>query len=159
MTVNSLKDLEKILQNKINSSLEKEVTNTVRNTMVRNIEDTVYGAYKPIEYNRRSIDDGLADPSNIGGVLVNGELQVFNATITNPEIHVNGYNGISQNEGEYLTPIIEYGKNYDFNSENGDLGYEQPRPYVENTREELKATKDYITAFKQGLKRQGIDVE
>ena len=54
--------------------------------------------------------EGLSDPSNIGGVIVNGELQVFNATAGNPDIYINGKRDVSQNDGDYLAPIIEYGK-------------------------------------------------
>lgn len=159
MTVNNLKDLRKILEKKIEESLDKEVTNTIRDVMLNNIEETVYDTYEPSQYKRRYEKEGLSDPSNIGGVIVNGELQVFNATAGNPDIYINGKRDVSQNDGDYLAPIIEYGKGYDFSSENGNNGYEKPRPFVENTREELKQTKAHVKALKQGLKNRGINVE
>jgi len=159
MTVNNLKDLRKILEKKIEDSLEKEVTNTIRDVMLENIEETVYDTYEPFQYDRRHEKEGLSDPSNIGGVIVNGELQVFNATAGNSYISNNGNYSISQNTGQYLAPIIEYGQGYDFSSENGDKGYEKPRPFVENTREELKQTKEHVKALKRGLKNRGINVE
>jgi len=163
MTVNNLKDLQKTLQLKITKALENEVTNKVKDVMVKHIEDDVYSKYTPSRtsqnsYDRRGIDEGLADPSNIGGVMVGDTLEVFNATVGNPDITINDVTYQSQNEGEYLTPIIEYGQGYDF-SNDGNSGYEKPRPFVKNTRDELKQTKTHVKALKQGLKNQGINVD
>lgn len=159
MDFKSLKDLEKYLQQQVNKSLERDVTPVVKKIMIEQIEDTVYSAYSPSEYKRRGQDEGLADPENIGGVMVGNTLEVINATQTNPDIYINHERYDSQNEGDYLTPIIEYGQGYDFARENGNAGYERPRPFISNTREKLKSTGAHVTALKKGLKKRGINVE
>jgi len=163
MIANNLKDLQKILQEKITKALENEVTNKVKDVMVKHIEDDVYSKYTPNpnsqnSYDRRGVNEGLADASNIGGVMVSDTLEVFNAAVANPDIYIDGNAYQSQNKGEYLTPIIEYGQGYDF-SNDGNSGYEKPRPFVKNTRDELKQTKVHVKALKQGLKNQGVNVD
>ena len=163
-TVNSLSALYAALQAKINIALENEVKSEVSKIMVEQIQETVYDTYSPNTnaedyYHRRSNEDALGDPSNIGGIVINDVLEVYNAAVTNPDIYVHGELYQSQNEGDYLAPIIEYGQGYDFNSKNGDLGYEQPRPFIENSRETLRQTKVHVKALKKGLRESGIKVE
>ena len=159
MDFKSLKDLEKYLQQQVNKSLEKNVTPVVKKIMIEQIEDTVYSAYSPSEYKRRGQDEGLADPENIGGVMVGNTLEIINATAANPDIYIHGVKYESINADDYLTPIIEYGQGYEFHSDDGDSGYEQPRPFIENSRETLRQTKVHVKALKKGLRESGIKVE
>ena len=161
----NLNALYTAIQAKINIALENEVKAKVSEIMVEQIQETVYDAYSPNPngnaedfYHRRTNEDALGDPSNIGGIIINdGVLEVYNAATTNPDIYSRGELYKSQNEGEYLAPIIEYGQGYDY--PNNEAGYGVPRPFVANTRAEIKATGAHVKALKQGLKKQGVNVE
>lgn len=159
MTTSSFKDIEKAIQAKIDKSLNGKVKETVKEVMIKNIQETVYDSYEPLDYQRRYGNDGLLDPSNIGGYTIDNTLVVFNATLANPYIFIEDDIYKSKNEGDYLTPIIEYGQGYDFHSVKGNRGYEKPRPFIENTREELKQTKAHVKSLKEDLKSQGLNVK
>ena len=160
----SMDEIYKHIEKKMKEALLDDVTSKTSEIMIEQINETVYDAYSPNTnaedyYHRRQNEDALGDPSNIGGVMVGNTLEVINATQTNPDIYINHERYDSQNEGDYLTPIIEYGQGYDFASENGNAGYERPRPFISNTREQLKSTGAHVTALKKGLKKRGINVE
>lgn len=143
----NLKDLERFLQKQINNALQNEVKNEVEETMRNHIQKDVYEAYTPYStdgvtphYERtyellRSIESNLID---------DGVLSVEN----------------TRHEGDrYIVEVIEYGKNYQWGYTRNldeEIG---ARPFVENTREELRQTNKHVEALKKGLKRQGIDVE
>ena len=77
----SLKELEKYLQDKIDSALLVEVAVGVKEVEQEAIRDVVYGAYLPNIYSRRDEKGGLADKENMTESLVApGELWVENYT-------------------------------------------------------------------------------
>lgn len=58
--------------------------------------------------------------------------------------------------GRYIPDVIESGKGYMYNY---GYGYEKPRPFVENTRKELRDTGAHVEKLKLGLKARGLDVK
>lgn len=156
----TLKELFAQIEQKINDTLQDEVKDKIKEFELKHIESDVYDKYEPKMYSRRRENDGLLDGENIKGELVsNGVLVVTNETMANPDLP-NGRQ--SKNSGEYLTPIIESGQGYNDNfPDTGDyLGryYKVPRPFIENTRQELKSSKAHKTALMVGLKKRGVDV-
>ena len=82
MICKNLKELEKELYKRINTALDTEVADTVKNVMSDHIRDDVYNKYKPEYYIRRGSNGGLADPENLNATLgSDGELFVQNIKI------------------------------------------------------------------------------
>lgn len=135
----SLSELEKYLNSKIQSALKNEVAETTIQTMQKHIESDVYAVYEPKQYVRKGYQGGLSDPHNI-------EVEVIDDnTISVENIRFDGDREVAQ--------IVESGKGYQYKFDY----YGVPRPFTENTREELKNTDQLKKSMKQGLKRQGID--
>lgn len=151
MRMKSLKELRKHIEKSINNALENEVFETVRKTEIQHIRDDVLNVYSPKIYDRREFD-GIDDPQNIVHKLIkNGTLEVENITQFNP-----GYE--TENHGLGLVKLIEYGHGtsgyfYDYPAPGG---FTKSRPFVANTKEEIKQTKSHVKALKSGLKRNKI---
>lgn len=148
----------------VDSSLNTEVFDVVKQTELTAIQDEVYDAYEPQNYARRKSRGGLLDQNHIvkvGGVAKNGILVVANITPPNPYL-----NGINADDGTSTTPanstipaLIEYGT---FSP--AGYGYDYwrkafPRKFMEGTVERLKASGACTVALKRGLVRQGIAVK
>ena len=96
------------------------------------------------------------DISNINSSIEGDTLVVENNTMANPYIFVQGKMIKSDKAGQELAPIIETGWGYDF----GDWTYYGvARPFMYNTKEDLRDNKYHVIALRQGLKRQGIEVK
>ena len=62
----------------------------------------------------------------------------------------------SANAGEEIVGVIESGRGYDIS----DWEYDGvPRPFIKNTRKELKDYEWHKKALKQGLQKQGLEVK
>ncbi|MEC4565334.1 hypothetical protein L8C07_05205 [Paenibacillus sp. CMAA1739] len=140
-TVNSFAELEKLLKQKIASSLQVDVANTVKTNMEQSIEENVYDVYTPTFYDRQRDQGGLTDERNM-------IVDMIGQDIVSIESHrMDG----SKNVGL----VVETGQGYDF-----EFAYSgRPRPFVEKTVEELHNTKAHVAALHRGLSRQGLDVE
>lgn len=156
MICKNLKELEKELYKRINTALDTEVADTVKNVMSDHIRDDVYNKYKPKYYIRRGSDGGLADTENLNATLGgDGELFVQNITLGSKTFyskHAEGYVP-SGNANEFITPIIESGVGYDA----WDEAF--PRPYVQNTHDDLEQNHYHTEAMKRSLKKQGLEVK
>lgn len=180
MVCKNFDELESMLQDKINSSLENEVYNVVKDVMQEHIQTDVYNVYSPTTYRRRYGNGGLVSDENIIEDVWeelgdnSSLLLVKNITTGNPTtvFDTEEYGTIeieSANSGKELTPIIEYG--LEIGSPYSDYGYEFPfvrgkkiiptpkRPFMHNTNDDLKANKQHINALKNGLKKHGIKVK
>ena len=145
----------------VDSSLNTEVFEQVKQTELTAIKEDVYEAYKPSAYVRRSANGGLGDESHIvkvGGAAANGILAVANITPPNPYLNgLNSTGGISTTPSGSTTPaLIEFyiysptGYGYDY------WRWGKARKFTEGTINRLKASGGCVTALKQGLLRQGI---
>ena len=157
MEVKSLKELEKELQKRIDYVLLTDVTDVVTEIMIEHINNDVYAVYEPRTYRRRMNNGGLSSPDNINSSIEGDTLIVENNTMANPYIFIDGIDipVMSINAGKELTPIIEMGEPYEF-----DWGLNNiPRPFIHNTIAEIKANNYHVRALKEGLRKQGIEVE
>lgn len=160
-TFKNLKDLEKYLKEKIDNSLEKEVASMVKAVQTDHIVDDVYMAYnnvnggrqEPYVYKRRYFQGGLIDRENMQSEVNDGTLTVTNIAETNPN-----YAG---SPVENLAGLIEYGHEngygqYDYtrNRDGTEWQYMQPRPFIENTRDDIAKNKLHVKALKEALKRR-----
>ena len=174
MVCKNMDELEKVLKQKITSAMNETLKPKVENVMKRHIKSDVYDKWTPKRYQRRGNIDGLGDEDNvIVNVLgFNDEyvftdnyctLVAYNDTRTNKFLNgvdtdykrdFNGWTqrGYSQNmDKEFLTPIIESGKGYDYIT-----GH--PRPFMHNIYEELLNGVAKNTLIR-GLEKQGLNVK
>lgn len=153
MAFRSLKALEKYLKNAITKSLKDSPPIAVKNLMMKHILRDVYSVYTPKEYVRRYSSEGLLSEDNV--VIDNkrgNRIEIWNKTKRN----IN-YTNL------YLAPVIEYGHKkaisngyQGYSYPNPDYAYYYPRPFIKNTRNDLKMNKQHIKALKQSLKKFGI---
>lgn len=164
----SLAELQKELQNRVNNALSSNVAKVVSDVMIDHIIQDVYDEYEPKRYIRRfdlsgndissPYDDtdntGLLDPENIVTQIKGNTLIVEDNTLGSKYYQDGEEWKISRNAGKPIAGVIETGKGYDV-WKNGS----KPRPFIENTREELREREWHKKALKQGLQKQGLEVK
>lgn len=141
-----VKELLKSLEADIEDTLMHEVLDEVKEIELRHVEDDVFDVYKPKIYERRD-SGGINDPDNIVGTVQNMELEVENITP-----FASGYG--TWNRGIGLTELINDGNStsgyfYDYPGE-----FNQPRPFLDNTIEEIERTDDVEDALARGLNKR-----
>lgn len=155
----SLKELEKALQEKVDVALLTDVAQIVTEVMQDHIAQDVYDVYTPCIYVRRADENGLLDSRNINSSIKGNMLIVENNTLGSPYFYdPNNKKKIrkSINAGKEIAGVIETGIGYDIS----DWWYDGiPRPFIENTRDELKDYEWHKKALKQGLQKQGLEVK
>lgn len=153
------KELYAEIMKRVNVALDTDVADKVKDVMTDHIIEDVYNVYKPKEYNRRGNNGGLSDPNNIIATLGdNGELFVQNITLGSPIVYDSNNNLFyeSINSNEFITPIIETGFGYEFINWKYDG---KPRPFIQNTHDDLEQNHYHTEAMKQSLKKQGLEVK
>lgn len=163
-TFNNLKDLFKHINNQITDTLQNEVSEKVKDVQSDKVREVVYGGYtsqKP-KYDRRNGNGGLADKSNMKSTVTSSgndsTLEVKNVADSNPNVDYTA----GTNAPNYLAGIIEYGRDsglYSYNRTGTESEFMSPRPFTEETVDELERTEGHVDAMKTGLKKRGIDVE
>lgn len=139
-------ELLEALEADIEDTLKHEVLDTVKEIELRHVEEDVFDAYKPKIYGRRD-SGGINDPDNIVGTVQNMELEVENITP-----FASGYG--TWNRGVGLTELINDGNNtsgffYDYYGE-----FNRPRPFIDNTADEIERTDDVENALAKGLNKR-----
>ena len=136
-TFKNMKDLEKFMNKKIASALEREVANEARKVMKENVITEVYDAYQS-SYERTG---GLYQDRNIETNLVN------NNTLT--------VRNTRNENGRDIAYIVEYGDGYSYDGLDERIG---ARPFHAETARELEQQGLAKDALAKGLRRQGLDV-
>ena len=141
-----VEELLKSLEADIEDTLMHEVLDEVKEIELRHVEEDVFDVYKPKIYERRD-SGGIDDPDNIVGTVQNMELEVENITP-----FASGYG--TWNRGVGLTELINEGNStsgyfYDYPGE-----FNQPRPFLDNTIEEIERTDDVEDALARGLNKR-----
>ena len=151
---NNLQELRSEIMKKVNISLKEYVGEKVKEVMLEHIETDVYNAYEPKTYLRRGNNGGLSDPDNIVVQReYDGAISIENVTVGR-EFYFQDREPIRSNNADRpLTPIIETGKGYDYWSK------AFPRPFVNNTVDEIVQEKIIENTLKEGLKKQGLEVK
>lgn len=154
-----LKSLFKYIEKMAEQTLVDEVADTVRFEEQRQIEDIVYKAYTPFEYERRRYEnEGLQDPemmiAEIGKTAEGVVLSVINIA-----------KGQDQ-EDLYIAPLVEYGDNegygeyqYKYNRNQTSWKYRKSRPFTRATIEALKRSGKHVESFIEGMRARGINIE
>jgi hypothetical protein len=138
-TFKSLSDLAKHLEkNQIKKALETEVKKVAERTLKENVITEVYDAYDS-EYQRTG---GLLQDSNIESKMESDDTLSVRS--------------IREENGRDIASIIETGKGYSYHGLDERIG---ERPFHAITAMELEYDGLAKKALKDGLKKQGIDVE
>lgn len=143
--------LLKDLKSDIEDVLLDEVLDEVKEIELRHVQDDVFLAYpSPKIYRRRAVG-GIDDPENIVGTVKDMVLEVENTTRFNDDYGTyNHGTGLADliNDGERLNGYF-----YDYMGE-----FEQARPFIDNTEEEIERTSKVEDALAKGLKKRKYDV-
>lgn len=148
--VKSLAELKRELNRRVENALrDTEFRDVLKETMAEHVWSDVYDVYTPKKYVRREDEGGLADKNKMifdleksGG---NYTLKMMNITEGNPWYEPN-------DAGFYISRIIETGKGYNFKG-----AFRKPRPFIANTREDLRTNEQHLWALRDALERQGLD--
>lgn len=138
------------LKSDIEDTLANEVLDEVKNIELRHIEEDVLSIYSPKIYQRRDMG-GIDDPDNIIGEVHNMQLEVDNVTEFNDDYG-------TYNHGTGLADLINDGESrngfyYDYPGE-----FTKPRPFIDNTIDEIEHTDSVEDALAKGLKKRNYDV-
>lgn len=153
----SLKQLEQYIIQQVNSSLKEEIAEMVKEKISDHVKSDVYDKHpNPVMYKRRGFIEGslgLGDVTRMDSKLIeDGILEVVNNADFNHPFAYNhgGYGDVDLDES--LAHNIEFGYGLQ------DAPFNQPRPFIKNTREEIKSKGLHVQAMKSALKARGIDV-
>lgn len=133
----NLKQLEQYVNKMAKEAMVKgnSVKNTVIDTGKRHVQEDVYDVYDPVVYQRSGeLKNNWEVEETVDGIAV------FNDR---------------QEDGKSIADTVEYGRNYDYDFEYSHT----PRPFVENTRQELSKGNKLAHSLKQDMKRIGLNVE
>lgn len=141
-TFNDLKSLEAYVNKMTKEAMVKG--NAVKNTVIeagkRHVQEDVYDVYTP-------------NPNNPNSYKRTGELK-NNWKVEETSEGISVFN--DRRDGEkYVAEVVEYGKGYDYDFEYSNT----PRPFTENTRQELASGNELSNAMKKDLMSIGFDVE
>lgn len=149
---NNLKDLEKYIKQKVKES-SKELGKFVAEKTKEHIEKDVYESYQPSEYKRTF---------ELKESIVSEEKDINNGveiTIEHDESMLHHKSIVTgEDVGSQLPYWIHEGKVPNIFNHN-DYTWMHPRPYMNNTVEEFKNSKEHVKKLKEELKKKGIRVE
>lgn len=139
MAVRTLKQLNEQLRKVALDALQNdtEVANAVIRVGQDSVQKYVYNAYKPKKYERtyQLKNDWYKENVSEG-------IKVFN----------------DRRDGDkYIPKVVETGVGYDYTGYG--YGYEKPRPFIEETKKELKSNKQHLEALKKSLRNKGYKVK
>ena len=137
----STAELFSYLSKNIKDTLEDDVFEAVRDVEQKHIDSDVYDVYDPLYYERRDTAGGLiADQNIIKTMLNDSTLMVENTT--------------RSDKGDFNLPQwIEEGLIKGFGS------YAEPRPFTQNTAEDLQSNRQHVGAMKNGLNKRKISTK
>jgi len=152
---NEYDDIDMLL-NDIRSDIEdtliNDVLDEVKDIELKYVEEDVFSVYSPKVYERRGRGTGgIDDPNNIVGTVNNMQLEVDNITRFN-----DGY--FSSNHGVGLADLINDGDSRDGYYYDYPGSFNKPRPFLDNTIDEIEKTDSVENALANGLMKRKYDV-
>jgi len=141
------------IESDIESVLTDEVLDTVKDIEIKHVEEDVFSIYRPKIYERRGHGNGgLDDPDNIVGEITGKmDMEITNITPFN-----SGYG--TYNKGDGLAELVNDGEGFSGHYYDYDGEFTQPRPFLDNTEEEILKTEQLDNALQKGLIKRGYDV-
>jgi hypothetical protein len=144
MEFKNLTELNKYIQKEINNSLRQDVAKKVIEIGKEHVQKDVYDVYAPKVYERTGkLKESFKKKNIPEGVEIENK---------------------RTDKGRYIPEVIEYGhagseQGYEHPAyyPNGD-NFIQPRPFIENTADEIETKNIHVEELKKSLKSKGIDV-
>lgn len=136
-----LSQLVNYLNEKVNNALRTEVADIAKETMQEHVMNDVYDKYTPSQYVRT----GDLYKDILTKIVDENTLSIENLTT-------------DEETGRLVAPVVESGVGYQWKDSKIYKMQPYERPFVENTKKELSDGKAQ-SAFVEGLKRQGLNVE
>lgn len=137
ITLKNLSELKKYVDARVKESLKDDVAPVVKEKMQQNIETMVY-SYEPKRYNRTG---QLKEDIDI--------LEVKEGVAIVPA-------RTDEDSGKYIPSVIETGVGYDYTGYGYE--YEQPRPFVHETKEDIVREGIHKSELIKSLKNKGFDI-
>lgn len=141
--MSNLKEVLNKIKKEVQNSLETDVAEMVKDTIIKHVSEDVYQVYTPTMYKRKGFNDGLMDERNMD-IFKYGECGI--------EIQNN-----TMDDGKNVAEVVETGIGYDFTGYG--YSYEQPRKFMSNTRDEIERDDLHKKELKQSLKNKGYKVD
>ena len=142
----NMKDLERYLNKQIDTVLMNEVADEVTKTMINRIDEDVYAAYTPYS------TDGIT-PHYERTYELKNEGNIIRFLMKNGVLAIEN---IRQENGVDIVERIEHGRGYDWGFRRNLDDEIGARPFIHNTREEIRKTGRHVLAMRKGLSRLGI---
>lgn len=160
MAFKSIAALEAKLKSDIKASLASDVYKAVIEAEQDAIDEVVYSAYTPRMYSRREADGGLQDPANMVGSMNGMTLSVRNETPASGQVLWICDIAFPPTSDKDLPAVVEYGikDEYDMYPISLNRSYANPRPFTEQTVDDLKENQAHVDALKAGLASRGWTV-
>jgi hypothetical protein len=136
-TVSNITELKKYVEHMAKQAMNSGIA--VKKTMIdtgkKHVQSDVYDVYTPKVYERTGDlkNNWKTEPTADG-------MAVFN-------------DRRDEDTGKYIPDTIEYGRNYNYEFEYSN----KPRPFIQNTVNELQNNNQIKEALKKDLKNVGID--
>lgn len=145
-----IEDLLRDIKSDIQDTLSDEVLDEVKRIELEHVRDDVFSVYSTKIYERRN-SQGIDDPDNIIGEVYDMRLEVDNVSRFNDDYG-------TYNHGIGLADLVNDGSTtqgyfYDYPGE-----FNAPRPFIDNTINEIERTNDVEDALAKGLKKRKYDI-
>ena len=151
----NLSELISYVKKQASDVLQNEVAEVVKQNMSETIIEETYTAYESeaIEpYERRGLDGGLADTSNMVVERIDDTTIIIrNLTPGNDSYSIYTDGPIDR--------IIVYGTGYQWDRSKIYRLQPFPRDFYAGTKARLEKNKNHIIAFKNGLKKRGLNIK
>lgn len=159
----NLKELEVFLKQKIATALGETGKNVVERVVREHIDHDVYQAYSPKEYDatgdlRESVftKSPQIKNNNIEVVIKHNTDEIHSKS---PNQHYSVVDKYERKDvSDWIPYLVHEGKTHPLWGDNGEA-YLQPRPYMDNAREELEQSKEHVDDLISELKKQGLDAK
>lgn len=170
--------MKRHIEQQVAKTLGAEVADVVRDVQKEAIQKVVYDVYpQTVKYDRRKENGGLADEDNMAAFIKGTTLTIRNITRPNEEYDVFGDAATSYTsqfaedgcERSYvydLPALVEYGDSgvvggytHKHSSMPSGPTFLEPRPFVAQTRKELRQHKYHVNALAYGLTKAGFKVK
>lgn len=137
-TVNNIAELAKLLQQEAIKAMQQpnsQTSKTVIETGKKHVDEDVYGVYSPSVYERTGeLRESWEVENTSDGIAV------FNTR---------------HDDEKYVAETVETGRGYEYDFEyNG-----KPRPFIENTREELRNNNKLTQALSEDMRKSGFKIK
>lgn len=143
MAAKNMQELAKQIEAMAIKAMQRSNSATSRaviETGKQHVQSDVYNAYTP-------------NPNSPNSYQRTGELK--ESWEVEPTSNGISISNTREDDGRYIPEIIESGQGYQYDFEyNG-----KARPFIENAREELRNSNKLSEAFKQDLRKQGLNVK